>query len=163
MFTVRISTSTVSAFDISFYAFSHLSNSTYRETYESAHSVMLAVFAAHAQKASQLPAPRLATSGGNLASYISQIIPFYTDCLLEVSLTASCHCLLVRFPNLQVRTPAKGNSTPHSYVWHMPPSSGAQLHSDKASSNCPVRTPTGKCSPATASKSSAMPSIESAP
>ncbi|EPS96517.1 hypothetical protein FOMPIDRAFT_1062184 [Fomitopsis schrenkii] len=63
----------------------HLSNSTHRETYESAHSVMLAVFAAYAQKATQLSVPRLATASGDLASYISQIMPFYTNCLLENS------------------------------------------------------------------------------
>lgn len=47
---------------------------------------MLAVFAAYAQKATQLSVPRLATASGDLASYISQIMPFYTNCLLEVSL-----------------------------------------------------------------------------
>ena len=89
MSAVRTSVSMVSASDVSSTTSSHLTNSAHRETYESAHSVMLAVFAAYSQKAAQVSVPRLATAGGDLAGYISQIIPFYTDCLLQVSALSS--------------------------------------------------------------------------
>ncbi|KAH9841383.1 uncharacterized protein C8Q71DRAFT_803106 [Rhodofomes roseus] len=61
----------------------HLSNATHRETYESAHSVMLAIFAAYAQKTGQQAAR--AAADGDSSGFISQIIPFYTGCLLENS------------------------------------------------------------------------------
>ena len=74
------------------YTSSHLTDSTHRETYESAHSVMLAVFAAYSQKTAQLSAPRPVAADSDLAGYISQIIPFYTDCLLEVSALFRISC-----------------------------------------------------------------------
>jgi len=59
-----------------------LSDATHRETYESAHSVMLAVFAAYAQKTVQHTPAR---AGAESSGFISQIIPFYTECLLQNS------------------------------------------------------------------------------
>ncbi|KAH9936123.1 uncharacterized protein B0H18DRAFT_1100836 [Fomitopsis serialis] len=59
-----------------------LSDVTHRETYESAHSVMLAVFSAYAQKTTQHASTH---AGAESSSFISQIIPFYTECLLENS------------------------------------------------------------------------------
>lgn len=61
----------------------HLWDPSYRETYESAHSVMLAVFAAHAkgnatpQTGSADPHPR----------FVERLVPMYAQCLVEVCLS----------------------------------------------------------------------------
>ena len=49
--------------------------------------MMLAVFAAYSQKATLLTVPRQQANRGDLTGYISQIVPFYIDRLLEVSVT----------------------------------------------------------------------------
>lgn len=56
----------------------HFFDSSHRETYESAHSVMLSIFAAHARKAGEVP-----DSLGK-PSFAEQITPFYARCLAEV-------------------------------------------------------------------------------
>ncbi|KAI0763632.1 hypothetical protein BD413DRAFT_606606 [Trametes elegans] len=55
----------------------HLWDVSYRETYESAHSVMLAVFAAHAKRADT-------TSGPGL-TFAEKVVPMYAQCLVENS------------------------------------------------------------------------------
>ncbi|PCH40275.1 hypothetical protein WOLCODRAFT_162231 [Wolfiporia cocos MD-104 SS10] len=65
----------------------HLNDSIHRETYESAHSVMLAVFASHAQKSSQKsseqhnPTPEDTTA----PAFATRLVPFYARCLIENS------------------------------------------------------------------------------
>ncbi|KAF7299206.1 hypothetical protein MIND_00869300 [Mycena indigotica] len=56
-----------------------LSVSTHRESYESAHSLILAVFAAHADHAQTQP------SDGDGQGFVVRMIPFYAQCLLENS------------------------------------------------------------------------------
>ncbi|KZT73966.1 hypothetical protein DAEQUDRAFT_363943 [Daedalea quercina L-15889] len=62
-----------------------LSDTEHRETYESAHSAMLAIFAAYAQKSTQHLTTQAATVDGKTSGFIREIIPFYTECLLENS------------------------------------------------------------------------------
>lgn len=56
-----------------------MSDPSHRETYESAHSVVLAIFASHAQTTSSYTDDKQAT-------FIQQIIPSYLKCLLDVRL-----------------------------------------------------------------------------
>ena len=65
----------------------HLFDPSHRETYESAHSVMLSIFASHARGAGE----SVVGLGGE--SFAEQITPFYTRCLVEVRpvyYSASC-------------------------------------------------------------------------
>jgi hypothetical protein len=52
----------------------HLSDASHRETFESAHSVVLAIFALHAQKSASQQ------EGG----FTRKIVPFYATCLIDV-------------------------------------------------------------------------------
>ncbi|KAH9889808.1 hypothetical protein C8Q73DRAFT_705568 [Cubamyces lactineus] len=58
----------------------HLWDPSYRETYESAHSVMLAVFAAHAQQAGRHDEPYRARVQPTFAE---KLVPMYAQCLVE--------------------------------------------------------------------------------
>lgn len=60
----------------------HLFDSANRETYESSHSVMLAIFASHAQKASEGGKGKNEESGTQ--PFAEQVVPFYARCLIEV-------------------------------------------------------------------------------
>ncbi|THH31473.1 hypothetical protein EUX98_g2725 [Antrodiella citrinella] len=62
----------------------HLSDASHREVYESSHSVMLAVFAAHAQRASEGKVSTAPSSLGEPA-FAEQIVPFYVQCLISNS------------------------------------------------------------------------------
>lgn len=53
----------------------HLSDPAHRETYESAHSVVLAIFAENKPNG---------VEGDNRSGFAEQIVPFYTECLIEV-------------------------------------------------------------------------------
>lgn len=70
--------------------YSHLNDPTHRETYESAHSVMLAIFSAHAkaQKAGNVsdPASLKNNSGDYEPAFAEQIVPAYARCLVSVRL-----------------------------------------------------------------------------
>ena len=73
--------------------FSHLDDASHRETYESAHSVILAVFAAHAH--AQLDSTIVAGvkgKGPSQATFVEKIVPFYVHSLLEVR---SCHVTII--------------------------------------------------------------------
>jgi hypothetical protein len=70
--------------------FRHLSEDSDRETFESAHSVILAIFASHAQR-QQRQSAVLAKSHVNLQSvysedidFVKRMVPFYARCLIEV-------------------------------------------------------------------------------
>ncbi|OBZ71175.1 hypothetical protein A0H81_08652 [Grifola frondosa] len=56
----------------------HLSDSSHRETYESAHSVMLAIFASHARRMGERDERASAAP-----AFAEQIVPFYTQCLID--------------------------------------------------------------------------------
>jgi hypothetical protein len=82
------------AFEVFFYLYiesdmiehSHLSDPSHRETFESAHSVMLAILAAHTQKAGQ-PSPSFSQTTENdkrPQAFAEQAVPFYTQCLIDV-------------------------------------------------------------------------------
>jgi hypothetical protein len=68
-----------------YFHFSHLNDASHRETYESAHSVILAVFAAHARAQSDTTTVLGVKGKGTLqATFVEKIVPFYAQCLLEV-------------------------------------------------------------------------------
>ncbi|KAI0373867.1 hypothetical protein BV20DRAFT_988973 [Pilatotrama ljubarskyi] len=58
----------------------HLWDPSYRETYESAHSVMLSIFAAHAQHAE-----KRVDTGKSAPAFAEKLVPMYARCLLENS------------------------------------------------------------------------------
>lgn len=61
----------------------HLSDSSHRETYESAHSVLLAIFASYAQNSREHEdqgRPTLKI----LPSFAEEAVPFYVQCLIDV-------------------------------------------------------------------------------
>lgn len=60
----------------------YLSDPTHRETFESAHSVVLGMFAAHAQKVGE--GELLLDDEG--VSFAHTLVPFYAKCLIEVML-----------------------------------------------------------------------------
>ncbi|KZT11854.1 uncharacterized protein LAESUDRAFT_719793 [Laetiporus sulphureus 93-53] len=61
----------------------HLSDVSHRETYESAHSVMLAIFTSYAQKSSQGNTKGVQTS--EIPTFAEESVPFYVQCLIENS------------------------------------------------------------------------------
>lgn len=65
------------------YNLRHLNDAGHRETFESAHSVMLAVFASHAQKSG------VVRQDGALLqhrfAFAEQYVPSYVQCLIDVS------------------------------------------------------------------------------
>ncbi|KAJ7644341.1 hypothetical protein FB45DRAFT_824461 [Roridomyces roridus] len=61
-------------------ALPHLSDPTHRETYESSHSVVLAIFASHADH----HAAKSDVSDG--PSFTERLVPFYAHCLMENSI-----------------------------------------------------------------------------
>lgn len=67
----------------------HLSDASHRETFESAHSVVLAIFASHAQKASESTSQQ----GGG---FTRQIVPFYANCLIDNSVQGRLSTLQLR-------------------------------------------------------------------
>ncbi|KAI0333742.1 hypothetical protein GY45DRAFT_1319349 [Cubamyces sp. BRFM 1775] len=60
----------------------HLWDPSYRETYESAHSVMLAIFAAHAQGAGRKDELHRARAH---PAFVEKLVPMYAQCLVENS------------------------------------------------------------------------------
>ncbi|KAA1479310.1 hypothetical protein DENSPDRAFT_789064 [Dentipellis sp. KUC8613] len=78
----------------------HLHDPSRRELYESAHSVVLAIFSAHAQKRSILvesdyDEPFINT--GQSPGFIEKIVPFYARCLLENSGDGKLNTVQLRF------------------------------------------------------------------
>jgi len=63
---------------------SHLNDASHRETYESSHSVILAVFASHAR--AQTDSTTVKGKGVSRPTFVEKIVPFYVQCLLEVRL-----------------------------------------------------------------------------
>jgi len=64
----------------------HLSDSAHRETYESAHSVMLAIFASGSQSPNESDhkREREGREAGGL-KFTQQLVPFYANCLIDNS------------------------------------------------------------------------------
>lgn len=82
--------------------FRHLSEVSHRETFESAHSVILAVFASHAQqqqRQSVVVSDRvdLLSAYSEDNDFIKKMVPFYARCLIEVSIT------VINFRAVQLR------------------------------------------------------------
>ncbi|KAG1733052.1 uncharacterized protein EDB91DRAFT_1150240 [Suillus paluster] len=67
----------------------HLSDASHRETFESAHSVVLAIFASHAQKT------RESTSQQG-SGFTKKIVPFYANCLIDNSAQGRLSSLQLR-------------------------------------------------------------------
>lgn len=69
----------------------HLSSPAHRETYESAHSVVLAMFSKYAQQQQQkghTEAEQPSAKGkerGREPTFVERLVPFYTNCLIENS------------------------------------------------------------------------------
>ncbi|KAI0056552.1 hypothetical protein BV25DRAFT_1920897 [Artomyces pyxidatus] len=61
----------------------HLDDPGHRETYESAHSVVLAIFAAHPSATANERAG--ATVSASVPTFVERLVPFYARCLLENS------------------------------------------------------------------------------
>ncbi|KAM6503399.1 hypothetical protein JOM56_000342 [Amanita muscaria] len=67
-------------------AYPHLSESSHREIYESAHSVILAIFASHASSCDQETEEQTKIEDGPFPNnFVTRIIPFYAHCLVENS------------------------------------------------------------------------------
>jgi hypothetical protein len=62
----------------------HLNDASHRETYESAHSTILAIFAAQLGSTTSAEGRR---TGVGWPAFVEKIVPFYMQCLLEVRLT----------------------------------------------------------------------------
>jgi hypothetical protein len=60
---------------------SHLNDASHRETYEPAHSVILAIFAA---QSGSTTVAEVQGAGVPRPTFVEKIVPFYTRCLLEV-------------------------------------------------------------------------------
>jgi hypothetical protein len=69
--------------------FPHLSDPTHRETFESAHSVVLGIFAAHAQKVGEDKnvSSRASRDDATPRRFVESLIPFYAGCLIENSVS----------------------------------------------------------------------------
>ncbi|KAG2113665.1 hypothetical protein BD769DRAFT_1490433 [Suillus cothurnatus] len=67
----------------------HLSDTSHRETFESAHSVILAIFASHAQKASE-------STSQQRGGFTRKIVPFYANCLIDNSVQGRLSTLQLR-------------------------------------------------------------------
>ncbi|KAG1765960.1 hypothetical protein EDD22DRAFT_879548 [Suillus occidentalis] len=67
----------------------HLSDASHHETFESAHSVVLATFASHAQKARESTSQQ----GGG---FTRDIVPFYANCLIDNSVQGRLSTLQLR-------------------------------------------------------------------
>ncbi|KAI9443299.1 hypothetical protein H4582DRAFT_2118240 [Lactarius indigo] len=64
----------------------HLNDASHRETYESAHSVILAVFAAHARaQPDSATVAGVKGKGTSRPTFVEKVVPFYVQCLLENS------------------------------------------------------------------------------
>lgn len=68
---------------------SHLSDASHREIFESAHSVVLAIFASHAQKASE-------STSQQESDFTKKIVPFYANCLIDNSVQGRLSTLQLR-------------------------------------------------------------------
>lgn len=66
----------------------HLDDTSHRETFESAHSVILAVLAAHAVKAEHHEHDGDGDSRSR-PPFAEEFVPAYTECLINVSSTSS--------------------------------------------------------------------------
>lgn len=65
----------------------YLSDPSHRETFESAHSVVLGIFAAHAQKVADAKLnakQRPSNSELKGTTFVESLVPFYAGCLIEV-------------------------------------------------------------------------------
>jgi hypothetical protein len=60
----------------------HLYDSSHRETYESAHSVILSIFAS---QTGSTTVDEVQDTGVPRPTFVEKIVPFYARCLLEVS------------------------------------------------------------------------------
>lgn len=94
----------------------HLNNASHRETYESAHSTILAIFAA--QLGSTTPTEDQDMGIGR-PTFVEKIVPFYMQCLLEVCPTVVFYFYRsLREYNI-CRTRLMESSPPHSYASHI--------------------------------------------
>ncbi|KAJ7505504.1 hypothetical protein B0H11DRAFT_1796324 [Mycena galericulata] len=100
-------------------ALPHLSDPTYRETYESSHSVVLAIFASHADHHAagqdNIPTSDVRAPG---PSFTERMVPFYAHCLIENSIDGRLNtpqlrlafASLVRSATASARPPNNPNS-----------------------------------------------------
>ena len=89
----------------------HLNDASHRETYESAHSAILAVFAA--QLGSSTAAEDQGT-GVARPTFVEKIVPFYIRCLLEVRPRYRTYFRRSLRKHDLYRTRLMASSTPHN-------------------------------------------------
>ena len=66
---------------------SHLYDSSHRETFESAHSVMLSIFAANADKPHSPLVVNQGETQDELVGLARRLVPGYVKCLLDVRIS----------------------------------------------------------------------------
>ncbi|KAJ6619556.1 hypothetical protein B0H10DRAFT_2163956 [Mycena sp. CBHHK59/15] len=92
----------------------HLSDATYRETYESSHSVVLAIFASHADRhATGERGSKSSDTPAQGSTFTERMVPFYAQCLIENSVDGrlSTSQLRLAFSSL-VRSASASASSP---------------------------------------------------
>ena|SRR5579863_9275267 len=113
----------------------HLNDASHRETYEYAHSMVLAIFAA------QPSSTTVTEVQCSRPTFVDKIIPFYTRCLLQVCPDLLCSFFrgLLRMYDKH-RTRKMANSLQHNFASHIAHLRAARvgMHRRWASSACPL-------------------------
>ncbi|KAH7885077.1 hypothetical protein F5I97DRAFT_1928494 [Phlebopus sp. FC_14] len=89
----------------------HLNDATYRDMFESAHSVVLAIFSSRARKAMERPDPRTATPHTQNITFTEKMVPFYTTCLIENSAEGKLNVAQLRLAFATLVKSATGHLT----------------------------------------------------
>jgi len=102
----------------------HLNDASHRETFESAHSTILAIFAA--QLGSTTSTEDQGTGVGQ-PTFVEKIVPFYMQCLLEVRPTI-CFIFHLSLRKYNIyRTRSTESSPPHSCASRIPHSRAVRV------------------------------------
>ncbi|KAJ7164653.1 hypothetical protein C8R43DRAFT_1086103 [Mycena crocata] len=97
----------------------HLSDPTHRETYESSHSVVLAIFASHADEhAAEQESVKV--SDASAPGLTERIVPFYAHCLIENSVDGrlSTSQLRLAFASLVRSACASARDDTYALAWY---------------------------------------------
>jgi len=85
----------------------HLNDMSHRETYESSHSVILAIFAA---QQGSIMAAKVQGTGVRWPTFVEKIVPFYVRCLLENSADGKLTTTQLRLAYGSLTSSASGSS-----------------------------------------------------
>ncbi|KAH9989689.1 hypothetical protein BJV74DRAFT_922453 [Russula compacta] len=86
----------------------HLNDASHRETYESSHSVILAIFAA--QPGSRTAVAEVQGIGVQQPAFVEKVVPFYVQCLLENSADGKLTTAQLRLAYSALMSSASGNA-----------------------------------------------------